>query len=90
RCLGVSKTSISKLFLAEGIAIFTIYTTPGFIVGLLIANIFRIFENATPLIYLGIFGAYVLLFLVSIGALIIPLILLLRKTPHKIAIKYDI
>ncbi len=89
RCLGVSKTDIYKLFAGEIIAI-TLTTS---LIGFLIANGIMYSLRDLTFFFMPIYVAIPLFIAIGLINLIIgllPVFMLLRKTPAEIMSKYDI
>ncbi len=90
RSIGVKKSIIYRVFILDSILITTLTMAFGFtfisLIILYLSKIFLIEYLSWWLFLIGIIGIYG----VNIFSSLLPLILLLRKTPREITIKYDI
>lgn len=90
RSIGVKKSVIYRVFILDSILITTLTMAFGFtfvsLIILYLSKIFLIECLSWWLFLLGIIGIYG----VNLFSSLLPLILLLRKTPREITIKYDI
>ena len=96
RCLGGSKLKVSAKFLIDAIVITTFTVVIGYLIGLIgyniLANFFNSFiginvlKNNNLYQILGLICIYIVM--IFFGML--PIVILLRKTPAEICSKYDI
>lgn len=96
RCLGGSKLKVSAKFLIDAIVITTFTVVIGYLIGLIGYNIlanffnsfigFNVLKNNNLYQILGLICIYIVM--IFFGML--PIVMLLRKTPAEICSKYDI
>lgn len=90
RALGVSKKNIYKTFFIDSMSVTTLTMAISYVLTFVAVNLFSYFYK-TPSYGFDLFAiGFVAMYLVNLLFSMLPLILLLKKTPREITIKYDI